>query len=232
MTRDQSLQPTTKAPAVSTEAKDGVQNYAHRVLELGLLYKDLLDMCKLPSRARALPLLKLIMLLFKVNSNLSKYALEVMRLLVHQLCSLSEQAAHEEFYGLFVNTEGSPAGHVACDDRMEWQGELGQRPIQHMASNKSEKNISNRSRALSGTNYDRTTQVLVRSKKHKVAPAREDELAMVTDLHQLRPFQFHAGRCHSAFENISGSMLSEADFPALQRWLEDKAYMYATELGN
>ena len=143
MTRDQSLQPTTKAPAVSTEAKDGVQNYAHRVLELGLLYKDLLDMCKLPSRARALPLLKLIMLLFKVNSNLSKYALEVMRLLVHQLCSLSEQAAHEEFYGLFVNTEGSPAGHVACDDRMEWQVKLVKDHIKHMASNKSEKNISN-----------------------------------------------------------------------------------------
>ena len=112
------------------------------------------------------------MLLFKVNSNLSKYALEVMRLLVHQLCSLSEQAAHEEFYGVFVNTEGSPAGHVACDDRMEWQVKLVKDHIKHMASNKSEKNISNRSRALSGikgiaSNYDRTTQVLVRSKKHK-----------------------------------------------------------------
>lgn len=49
-----------------------------------------------------------------------KYVYEIMRLLVHQTCILSEKAANEEFYGLFVNTTGRFNGHIPADRRMEY----------------------------------------------------------------------------------------------------------------
>lgn len=99
---------------------DYVKNYGHRVLELGLLFKDLLDMIKYPDRDRGLRLLKVAMLFFRSSSRLSKYAYEIVRLLVHQQCALSVQASHEEFYGLFVNTAGKINSHIPADERMEW----------------------------------------------------------------------------------------------------------------
>lgn len=45
---------------------------------------------------------------------------EIMRLLVHQTCMLSEKAAKEEFYGFFVNTTGRFNGHIPAYRRMEY----------------------------------------------------------------------------------------------------------------
>ena len=118
-----------------TEQKDdNVRNYACFLLELGLLFKSLLDLTKFPDRTRGLRLLKLAMVYFKSNSNLSKYALEILRLLVHQLCLLSEKGAHEEFYALFVNTTGHYDGHIPADQRMEYLVIEVKEHIKHMAS--------------------------------------------------------------------------------------------------
>ena len=94
------------------EHNDGVHNYARRLLELGLQFKDLLDATKLPERKRHISLLKQTMLFFKSHRNKSKYAFEILRLLVHQICILTEKAASEEFYGMFVNTNGHFDGHI------------------------------------------------------------------------------------------------------------------------
>lgn len=99
----------------TSDQQDYVMNYGRRVLELGLLYKDLLDATKLPERSRHISLFKLAMLLFKSHRNLSKYAYEILRLLVHQICILLENAANEEFYALFVNTNGHFDGHIPAD---------------------------------------------------------------------------------------------------------------------
>ena len=98
---------------------DHVKNYGHIVLELGLLFKDLLDVIHLPDRDRCLRLLKLAMIFFKANKNLSKYAHEILRFLVHQTCTLSETEAHEVFYGLFVNTRGKKDSHIPADLQVE-----------------------------------------------------------------------------------------------------------------
>ena len=68
-------------------AMDLVKNYGHRVLELGMLYKSLLDMCKLPDRDRGLMLLKLAMLHFKAHKNKSKYAYENHAFISTSVCS-------------------------------------------------------------------------------------------------------------------------------------------------
>ncbi|CAG2238830.1 unnamed protein product [Mytilus edulis] len=103
----------------------------------------------------------------KVNKNLSKYTYEILRLLVHQLCILSEQEAHEEFYGLFVNTKGKIDRHIPCDLQMEYIVKSVKRNIKHMFSNKTDKNITTRTSALPAIkdiaeNFDKTSGVIIR----------------------------------------------------------------------
>lgn len=217
--------------------EDFLENYGHKVLELGLLYKDLLDMIKLPNRDRAISILKFSMLVFKSNSNWSKYALEILRLLVHQQCTLSVKEANEEFYGLFVNTKGKVDSHVPVDERMEWVVGLVKSHIKHMHSNKTEKNISTRTRALAGVkdigrNYDKTTSVIIRAKKHTIPSAAADELAMIEDLRKVRPFRREEGRTLQSFPGISGSMLSTLDVPKIKEWVQTRTYKFSTDLGN
>lgn len=132
-----------KRPSIQTRKVDSVLNYAQTVLELGLLFKDWLDFCKMPHRDRGLCLLRKTMLVFKSYNNLSKYAYEIMRLLVHQTCILSERAASEEFYGLLVNTTGRLNGHIPTDKRMEYPVKQVKEHIKHMFSNKTERNRRN-----------------------------------------------------------------------------------------
>ncbi|CAG2220286.1 unnamed protein product [Mytilus edulis] len=156
-----------KAQKSQTPQEDKVKNYGHLCLELGLQFKAILDLCKLPDRERGLRLLKVCMIHFKANNNLSKYAYEILRLLVHQLCILSEQEAHEEFYGLFVNTKGKIDSHIPCDLQMEYIVKSVKRNIKHMFSNKTDKNITTRTSALPAIkdiaeNFDKTSGVIIR----------------------------------------------------------------------
>ena len=89
-------------------------------------------MCKYPIRQKALSLMKLTMLVFKANNNLSKYAYECMVFLVQQLCTLSEKEATEQFYGLFVNTKGRLHSHIPSDLQMEYIVKLVKKHLKHV----------------------------------------------------------------------------------------------------
>ena len=95
-----------------------------------------------------------------------------MRFLVYQECLLSEKGANEMFYGLFVNVNGKYDGHIPADRRMEYMVKEVKSHIKQMCSNKTEENISNRTRAIPGfkticLNFDRQCFVLHRAKKTK-----------------------------------------------------------------
>ncbi|CAG2210873.1 unnamed protein product [Mytilus edulis] len=96
---------TTNKKSVD-EGSDKVKNYGHLVLELGMLFKELLGVCKSPDRNQMLRLLKHSMTVFKASSNNSKYALEIHRFLIQQISTLSENEAAEVVTAMFVNTKG------------------------------------------------------------------------------------------------------------------------------
>ena len=213
-----------------------MQSYSKRLLELGLLYKDMLDATKLPERHRWLRIFKLAMLLFKTYRNKSKYTYEIMRLLIHQICILTEKAACEEFYGLFVNTNGHVDGHIPADQRMEYLVKDDKEHIKHMFSNKTEKNISMRSCAIAGMhgialNFDAASGVLVRTQKHSDKSSVGDETILLDDLRRLRPFQ-QKSRCHSKFRNIMPSGVDGMDMQHYHDWIKRKTYDFSVELGN
>lgn len=230
-TKTINLKQTKKKPK-----EDGVKNYGHLVLELGLLFKSLDDLCKSPFRQRGLRLLKLAMVHLKANNWNSKYAYEIMRFLVHQQSILSETEAHEEFYGLFMNTKGGLDTHIPCDLRMEFLVKRIKRNIKNMFSNKTEKNITSRTSALAALddiseNYDQCSNVLIRAKKHSDADSKKDEMDIISDLRQIRPFKFISGRCHNAFPNTNMSISKHLDPTLFHEWILNQKVKFATEIG-
>ena len=228
---------TKKNCKKSDAPQDKVSAYGHRILELGLLFKNWLDLCKMPERNRGIRLLKHTMLLFKSHNNLSKYALEILRLLVHQICILSEKAANEEFYGLFVNTTGQYNGHIPADKRMEYLVKQVKEHIKHMFSNKTEANIRNRSSAIASVreiseNFDRASSVVVRSKKHSDKSAQGDELTILDCLRRVRPFKHQPGRFHEHFRNIKASSTIDYNVRHYHQWIGNRKERFAVELGN
>ena len=216
---------------------DLIKKYSHLVLELGLQFKSLLSLCKSPNRNRGLALLKTTMVHFKSNNHLSKYASEIMRLLVHQYCVLSEKEASEEFYGMFVNTQGKLDSHIPCDLKMEYIVKEVKTNIKHMFSNKTDKNITTRTSALPvmsdiAERFDSVTGVITRSKRHTSAESLSDEREMVKDIHQLKPFEFHSGRKHNSFPNVHDQMNELLDVTSFRSWIDCMKYKYATDLGN
>jgi hypothetical protein len=218
-------------------APDRVQNYGHTVLELGLMYKSLNDLCKIPDRDCGLRLLKVAMMHFKANNHMSKYAYECMRFLVHQTCVLSERAANEAFYGLFVNTRGQVDSHIPCDLQMEYIVQMVKKNIKHMFSNKSDKNITARTSVLPSVmdisgNYDDVSGVLVRAKKHSDKDANKDEMDMIKNLIVVKPFRPQPGRAHRYFPDIAPNLLHTLDMTEFRSWVVWKKHHFATELGR
>lgn len=216
---------------------DLVKNYGHRVLELGMLYKSLLDMCKLPDRDRGLMLLKLAMLHFKAHKNKSKYAYEIMRLLVHQFVLLSEKKANEEFYGLFVNTHGHIYSHIPVDLQMEYIVKIIKKNLKQMCSNQTEQNVTRKTGALAGLhaiglNYDNETDVNVHTQKHSTVSSLGDELSMIEDLRKIKPFHQIPSRYHVAYPDMGKSVFENLDVSFFHSWIIKQCHKWATEIGN
>ena len=167
------------------QSKTQLTAYSKQLLELGLLFKDILDFEGMPERERGLRIFKLLMLYLKSHKNLSKYAFELLRLLVHQQSLLIERKAHEEFYDLFVNTKSQYNTHIPVDLRMEFHVKEVKKHIKHMTSNKTHSNISNRTKTSVkeiAENYDNDTSVVKRSKKHGMVSTFQAEMIMLQDL--------------------------------------------------
>ena len=124
-----------------TQEPDKVKDYALLAMEFGLLFQNFLGSIKTPNRNRMMRTLKLMMVLLKADSNMCRYADEILRFLVHQTCILSEREAHQMFYGMFVNTKGKLDSFIPCDLMMEFVVRATKKHIKHMHSNKTERNV-------------------------------------------------------------------------------------------
>jgi len=149
---------------------DGVYNYSKLLMQLGLLFISIDDLMKSPDRKRALGLLKYTMVYFRAHSTHSKYAAEILRLLVHQQCILSVREAYQEFYGLFVNTKGKIDSYIPCDLQMEYLVCKTKKQIKHMFSGQTEHNLDVRSKSIGSIadiayNFDNAANVILRAKK-------------------------------------------------------------------
>jgi hypothetical protein len=216
---------------------DGIMSYGKRVLEIGILFKSLLYLCKSPDYNRFISMLKLMLLCLYNDSKISKYCLEIMRYLTHQLVLWSPRKGREVFYGSFVNTTGSIDGHIPADLQMEYVVKEQKKSIKHMYAGQTERNIDRRSASISGSTeiakrYDKMSTVLIRASKHNTLSAVEDEKEIVNDLRTIRPFKYTPGRRHEAFKRIGPSSITGINMDEMQQWIKKKKKIYAAELGK
>ena len=90
---------------------------------------------------------------------------------------------------------------MPVDYRMEGHVDDLKQHIKHMVSNKTDNNITNKTRALGvvkeiSTCFDETTSTRIRSRKHVVPSSSEDAEMMVRDMHSVRLFELCPGRTH------------------------------------
>jgi hypothetical protein len=184
---------------------DRIKHYGHVVLQLGLIYMNFLDICKIPDRSRMICTFKYMLMIFNASNNRSKYALEILRFLCHQQSSYSLKVAHESFYGLFVNTEGKLNTHIPADLQMEHLIRKNKKLFKAAGPNNIENSIVKKSKAIAGLsaiseNYDELGGVVVRVNRHKKKESHEDEMKLVSDLRTVRPFAAVMGRKFPKFE--------------------------------
>ena len=170
---------------------DKVYNYSINVVQLGLLLDSLLDMVKVPDRNRGLRLLKLTMAFCRAHNSRSKYAAEILRLLVHQYYTLSTKRCNEEFYGLFVKSESD--SHIPCDLNMEYIVKEVKWNIKHMGSGQNEEIIKRRTAAIHGLKeiskkFDVGATVIKRYQHHAHITDIGDKLEMLQCIYDSQPF--------------------------------------------
>ena len=71
-------------------------------------------------------------------------------------------------------------------------------------------------------NFDKQSSIKPESQSHTYGDASTDIKQMADVLRKLRPFNFVAGRKHTAFPTISNSPLNNVDIPSLHTWLTSK----------
>jgi len=222
--------------AKAKKDEDNIFNYGRRVVEVGMMMKALLFLCKNPDRLCTLSLLKMFMPMLLAQSNASKYAIEIIRFLVYQYTS-PERDAVETLYRLFVNTGGSSGTHVPVDLCMEHIVKRQKQYISHMYAGKSEKNVDRHTSAMCGINavadnFDNATDVLVRATKHKNVDSKNDELILMNELRSLRPFQYTSKRQHTGIGRISRTGIADLEYDKFKNWLQSKHIIYSVEIGK
>ena len=224
-------------PEKSKPVEDNVMNYALRVLEIGMAFKCLTNNVKIPNRDRLLPLMKYLMCMLKGHNNNSKYALEILRFLFHQKCTLDEQTAYQSFYGLFVNNKGKHDTSIPADLQMEHIVKMIKGHLKAVHSNKTENAMSKRTAAFAGMErisdaYDENTHVVTRSQKHKIVSSHADECLIIHDLESMRPFHLQRGRLLPSFPKPVQSPLVHLNSDKFKSWIRDHQYHLYQEIGN
>ena len=115
-----------------------------------------------------------------------------------------------------MNTNGKTDGHVPADLQLEWIVKQQKEHIKHMFSNKTPEFIESKSSALLGiqsisNNFDNTCETVVRSKKHQTKESCEDELNMMDDLRNVKPFHHQEGRSYESFKSFPRSQIKKLD---------------------
>ncbi|XP_046561670.1 uncharacterized protein LOC124270685 [Haliotis rubra] len=202
--------------------RDDYQSYARNVLEIGLLFKNLSDAIKCPDRNRMMRILKYTMIMLKGQNNRSKYALEILRFLFHQMATLSKQRAHEAFYG-------------QSDMLMEHIVKQTKSHIKAVHSNKTEKTLIKRTASFAGIstiseNFDEQTGVVIRAQKHKIPSSVKDEELLTKNLRRIKPFQCHPGRQIQSVSRLSKSPVCNMKKAKLITWIREIQLNYSHEI--
>ena len=205
--------------------EDYVKNYALMITFLSLFLLQLKDTAAEGDGDRNLVNQKVLLGIFKSLNTYSKYAIEMFVSIAQMECLLTQRMSSEFKWGYFCNWTGGVGRNVEDDLAQELCNNISKNAVKRMGGNKTINCISSMCRATSGIklileNYDKGLQVHKSSTRHTSRSSMKDEVNMIAELIQLRPFQYHEGRHHNSFLNIKRSHTQYLNYTDFHDWLD------------
>lgn len=203
---------------------DKVNAYALNLLRHFIILEDFRDAVRQGDGERLSSICKELLLHFKTIKGFNAYAIEMLTNLVQNEVLLLEQQSEQSKWAATTNWKGGVGKNVEIDLMQEINNCSQKNLIRGMGANKTEQAITRASKASGGMkkiveNFDTLTDIKQPSSHHTHKSSQDDELKILNDLRELRPFEINPGRSHASFPNINADPLHDLDMAEMEIWL-------------
>ena len=140
----------------------------------------------------------------------SKYAIEMFVSIAQIEWLLTARLSKEFRTGFFCNWTGRKTRNIEDNLAHEIYNNISKNALEHLGSNKPIQTIDKICRTTCGIkenrdNFDGTTKIHKSSTRHTERLSHSDEIEMIGDLLEFKPFSFESGRLHENFATIKSS---------------------------
>ena len=188
-----------------------MKNYALCFSYLSSFFVQLIDTTKEADGDRNLINQKILLIIFRFLNSYSKYAIEMFVSFAQIECLLTSRLSKEFRWGFFCNWTGVKTRNIEDDLAQEIYNNISKNSVvKHLESNKSIETIDKICRATSGIkeirdNFDSTIKIHKSSTRHTERSSHSDEIEMIGDLLEFKPFNFQNSCLHENFATIKYS---------------------------
>jgi hypothetical protein len=203
---------------------DFVRNYSLRLLQYFFIMADIKDAVKEGNGLRLHQIHKQLLYHFKSDSGYNASAIEMFINIIQNEVLLSKQEAHQCIWSATANWPGGKGRNIEIDLLQENRNKDLKNLIKEMGVHKTDKAIDRASRAVCGIqhiveNLNMQTSYRPTTGSHTHKASVPDELKILKDLRELRPFLIQPGRAHSSFPSISTNPLATLNTGEFKTWL-------------
>ena len=211
----------------SETERDDMYNYQCSLLDQGLLYMDFIECIAEGDGNRIIRCWKFLMLHFFAE-NKSKYAIEVLYLLIQQNCLLSQREAYRQRWNRSTNKNGGAGNNVSLDLDLDLEHDNNylKEALKKLGPNVAQSAVSRCGKILKFArkkveDINRECAVMKRTVKHFIKSARKDLEKLVHHLIEKEALTLHPGRHYRYFANIALHTLNKNALSGLCKWIKN-----------
>lgn len=162
---------------------------------------------------------------FKTDPGYNAYGIEMFINIVQNEVLLSEKEAYQCIWVETASWTGGEGKNLEIDLMKENRNRDLKKLIKSMGANKTDKAIQHASRAVGGVrkvmqNFDAQAAIHAKSTAHGHKSSSSDELKVLKDLRNLKPFTHKSDRKHTSFPSVSSNPLCDLEEVKCNDWLK------------
>ena len=208
----------------SPDDEDFLKNYSLCLLKYYLILLDYKDAVKEGNGERLATLHKVFLPYFKSLPGFNAHAIEMLTSVVQNDIFLTNAEAFHCKWASTPNWKGGSRKNIEIDLLQENRNEDIKKSIKMMGANKRVSAIERSSRSSGGErqivkNYDQQFSSVPPSSSHIHRSSTTDEVKIMTDLRELKPFNHNPNRKRDSFPDIMADPLATVNHVDLEKWL-------------
>lgn len=212
-------------PELTDERPDFVREHSLLLLKYYFLIADLKDAVREGNGYRINQLHKQLLHHFKTDPGYNAYGIEMFISIMQNEILLTEEEAYRCTWAATPNWTGGKGKNLEIDLMQENRNRDLKKLIKNMGANKTEKAIERASKAVGGIrksmqNFDAQVAIHAKLSAHSHKSSSSDELKILKDLHDLKPFTCESYRKHNSFPDVSSDPLYDLDEGKFKEWLK------------